>query len=237
MKTAPRFILNGGHILADLQFYEVDATYINYLLQTDARVPHIDYSATSPHDKFLCGIVLTVNGHDYFAPISSFTVPQRTNVLIRNAQGRVLASIRLSFMIPIPPGVASLKNIDAEQSQSYKFLLNNELRFCNRNADYIRQRAKIVYEAVTAKRIPLMIKNCCDFKALETACAEYMKMRALEKREGAAPVQTNTTENKVSVSTDEKPSVMERINVARNTRRQSESDAPPREAKKNGPEL
>jgi len=97
--------------MADLRFYEVASSYIDYLVKVDPRVPHVNYSATSPHDKFLCGIVLTINDHDYFAPISSFTVPQRTNILIRNAQGRVLSSIRLSFMIPIPPGAASLKDI------------------------------------------------------------------------------------------------------------------------------
>jgi protein AbiQ len=121
--------------MAELRFYEVDAAYINYLLKTDAKVPRVDYSASSPHDKFLCGIVLSVSGHDYFAPISSFTEQQRTNVVIKNAKGRPLSSIRLSFMIPVPPGVAALKDIGAEPSRSYKFLLYNELRFCNRNAD------------------------------------------------------------------------------------------------------
>ena len=172
--------------MADLKFYEVDASYIDYLLKVDSKVPHIDYSASSPHDKFLCGIVLTVDNHDYFAPITSFNKPQRTNVLIRNAQGRVLSSIRLSFMIPVPPDAVSLKNIDAEPSQSYKFLLYNELRFCNRNADYIRQRAKIVYDAVTVKEIPLMVQNCCDFKKLEAACAEYInntKTTIIEKHD------------------------------------------------------
>ena len=46
--------------LADLKFYEVDASYIDYLLKVDSRVPHVDYSESSQHDKFLCGIVLTV---------------------------------------------------------------------------------------------------------------------------------------------------------------------------------
>jgi len=162
--------------MADMRFYEVDTAYINYLLKVDSKVPHVNYSTISPYNKFLCGIVLSVNDHDYFAPISSFTTPQRTNILIRNSQGRILSSIRLSFMIPIPPGVVSLKNIDSEQSQSYKFLLYNELRFCNRNSDYICKRARIIYEAVTIKKIPFMVKNCCNFKLLETYCTEYIKI-------------------------------------------------------------
>jgi len=58
--------------VANLQFYEVDAEYIRYLMNVDSKVPQVDYSESSPHDRFLRGIVLTVNGHDYFAPISSF---------------------------------------------------------------------------------------------------------------------------------------------------------------------
>ena len=160
--------------MSDLKFYEVDSTYINYLSNIDSRVPYINYSEHSPHDKFLCGIVLIVSGYEYFAPISSFSIPQRTNILIKNTKGRVLSSIRFSFMIPIPPGIATVKDISAEPSQRYRFLLYDELRFCNRNANYIRQRAKAIYEAVVVRKIPLMVENCCDFTALEKACDEYM---------------------------------------------------------------
>ena len=77
-----------------LDFYEVSADYISYLLRFDSKVPKIDYSTTSKHDKFLCGIVLTINGQDYFAPISSFTTQQRTNLVIKNEEGKTLSSIR-----------------------------------------------------------------------------------------------------------------------------------------------
>jgi len=50
-----------------------------------------------------------------------------------------------------------------------------ELRYCRRNANAIYSRAKFVYEAVTIKQDPLMVKNCCDFSALEAACIEYSK--------------------------------------------------------------
>ena len=41
-----------------LDFYQVDAQYIAYLLKHDGRVPKIDCSAENAHEKFLCGIVL-----------------------------------------------------------------------------------------------------------------------------------------------------------------------------------
>lgn len=157
-----------------LDFFQVNAEYIAYLQKYDSRVPKVDYSATNAHDKFLCGIVLKVNGHDYFAPISSFRTPQRTNIIIKDTNGKDVASIRFSFMIPVPPDVISVKKIADEKSEKYRILLNMELQFCRKNANAIHSRARFVYNAVTAKKDPLMVKNCCDFKKLENACAEYV---------------------------------------------------------------
>jgi len=158
-----------------LDFYQIDADYILYLLKFDSRVPKIDYSASSAYEKFLCGIVLSIHGHDYFAPISSFKTPQRTNMIIKDANGKDVSSIRFSFMIPVPPGVLSIKRIADEPSPKYRILLDMELQYCRRNAKTIYSRAKFVYDSVTVKKDPLMLKNCCDFKILEIACSEYIK--------------------------------------------------------------
>ena len=158
-----------------LNFYQVDAGYIDYLLKFDSRVPKVDYTAANAYEKFLCGIVLNIHGHDYFAPISSFKTPQRTNIIIKDVNGKDVSSIRFSFMIPVPPTVVSIKRIEDEPSDKYRILLNMELQYCRRNAKAIYSRAKFVYEAVTVKKDPLMVKNCCDFTALEAACAEYIQ--------------------------------------------------------------
>jgi len=156
-----------------LDFYEVDADYITYLLKFDSKVPYIDYSETSKHDKFMCGIVLSVNGHDYFAPISSFVVQQRTNMVIKNENGKPISSIRFSFMIPIPQGVATPKSIKSEPSPKYKRLLDLELRFCRKNEKAIRRMAKHIHNTVVNAKDLIMAKNCCDFAKLEAACANY----------------------------------------------------------------
>ena len=173
MQNRPSLI--GGSMDNQLFFYEVSADYISYLLRFDSKVPRVDYSATSKHDKFLCGIVLAVNGHDYFAPISSFITPQRTNMVIKNEEGKSVSSVRFSFMIPVPPNIVSVKNFDDEPSSDYRRLLDLELRFCRKNSNVIRRLAKLVYNTVVNNKDPIMVKNCCDFKKLETACAEYIK--------------------------------------------------------------
>jgi len=156
-----------------LDFYEASADYISYLLRFDSKVPRVDYSATSKHDRFLCGIVLYVNGQDYFAPISSFATQQRTNLIIKNEEGKTLSSIRFSFMIPVPPGAITVKRIKDEPSPTYRRLLDWELQFCRKNAKAIYRLAKFVYNTVAENKDPIMVKNCCDFKKLEAACAEY----------------------------------------------------------------
>ena len=164
-----------------LYFFEVSADYISYLLRFDSKVPRVDYSATSKHDKFLCGIVLSVNGHDYFAPISSFTTQQRTNMVIKNEDGKAISSIRFSFMIPVPSNVVAVKNFDDESSQDYRRLLDFELRFCRKNSKTIYRLAKFVYNTVVNNNDPIMVKNCCDFKKLESACAEYANINHVNK--------------------------------------------------------
>ncbi len=45
----------------------------------DKQIPNITYSG---NNKFVCGIVLTINGHNYYAPISHLTNKQQTNLQI-----------------------------------------------------------------------------------------------------------------------------------------------------------
>jgi protein AbiQ len=158
-----------------LYFYEVSSDYITYLFGFDAKVPRIDYSATGEHDKFMCGVVLSVGSHDYFAPITSFKKQQHTNMIINNEQGDAISSIRFSFMIPVPPDVITVKNFKNEPSAAYRRLLELELRYCRRNSKAIHRLAKFVYNTVVKNKDAIMVKNCCDFKKLEAACVEYSK--------------------------------------------------------------
>ena len=162
-----------------LQFYEVDNAYIRFLSAVDSRVPRVNYSEQGRHPKFLCGIVLKVNDHDYFAPVSSFNKQVRSNIVIEDAKGSPVASLRFSYMIPVPHSALKVKNLGKEDPK-YRNLLDIELRYINRNVTAILTRAKYVYNSVVYKAMPEMVKICCDFKALEAACAEYIKMHSAD---------------------------------------------------------
>ena len=55
----------------NIKLYEVDAKYVNYLT---AFAPHLFHNkaAGQSNERKYIGVILTVNGMDYFAPLSSF---------------------------------------------------------------------------------------------------------------------------------------------------------------------
>jgi len=147
--------------MSRLKFYDIDENYIDYLKTFDHQVPNIRYNK---FNKFFCGIVLQVGQYNYFAPVTSLTKQQRTNFLIYD-KGRVISSIRFSFMIPAFPEVLTLKDF-SKQPQTYRDLLNAEIKYCNQKVDKIYKKAKQVYKIGTNRSHPLSY-TCCDFKLLE----------------------------------------------------------------------
>lgn len=152
-----------------LKFYDVDKNYIDYLRKYEIQIPNFNYES---NDKFVCGIVLSINELNYFAPISSFNKQQRTNLVILDKK-RAISSLRFSFMFPVPEDLLKLKDF-SDKPQSYRDLVNAEIKFCNNNRDKICKKAKEVYKIGTNKKHPLAY-TCCNFRLLEEKCLEYMK--------------------------------------------------------------
>jgi hypothetical protein len=78
-------------------------------------------------------------------------------------------------MIPVPSSAVSKKLINDEPSKSYRRLLNLELQFCRKNEDAILRKANRVHRDVVIRKDSVLVKSCCNFTALETACDEYQK--------------------------------------------------------------
>lgn len=161
-----------------LMFYDVDKKYIDFLKQYEPKIPTITYTE---RDKFLCGIVFSVNNHDYFAPISSVTQQQRSNLPIKNRTGETVATIRFSFMFPVPNGLAKIKDFSKEAG-AYRDLLHQEWVYCNRIAEKIHDKAKYIYKCVVEDKQDLMVKNCCNFALLEEKAHDYMRIKEEEKQ-------------------------------------------------------
>lgn len=149
--------------MKELNFYSVDPGYVTELQAVDPKVPNIHYET---HEKFACGVLFEIEGHEYFAPISSFKRQQRTNFIIKNSKGRPVGCIRFSFMFPIPKDLQAIKDFSAED-QKRKRLLIEELAYCNKHARRIKSKALHVYRTATSGENAHMAAVCCDFKALE----------------------------------------------------------------------
>lgn len=157
--------------MMSLNFYTIDQKYIKYLKSFDNKVPDIDYSSNK---KFFCGVVLKINGHEYFAPITSFKKKQQTNLIIysNSKNGKPISSIRFCHMIPVRKEYLTLKDISKISDPKYQSLVSAELQFCRANQEQIEKAAQRVYNyGITPQHF--QYKNCCKFSDLERALNNY----------------------------------------------------------------
>jgi protein AbiQ len=154
-----------------LSFFDIEEKYLNYLRNTDSQVPEISKTSNS---KFFCGIVLEINGFEYYVPISSFTKKQATNKIIYDEHNNPKASLRFCFMVPLPKNVSvkQMKDFSKISDQKYIGLLEKELEFCRKHAQTIKKDAKRVYQFGTNPQHK-QYKNCCKFKELENAAQKW----------------------------------------------------------------
>lgn len=165
--------------MSQFKFYEVDKEYVKFLQRHEGKIPNISYDT---NDKFVCGVLFDINGMKYFAPISSFTKQQKTNVLIKSSSGKIISSVRLSFMFPIPDQLVRVKDFSKEEYR-YKRLLMEELDFCNKNSHKIVKKALYIYQTVKDGSDALLKKNCCDFDRLESVYTQYLQqMNSMEEQ-------------------------------------------------------
>lgn len=91
----------------EIKLYEVDGNYINFLLP---YAPHLFQNRKSgqKNARKYIGVVLRVNGFDYFAPLSSFKDKHKTmKESVDFLKVKDYAVINLNNMFPVVKGVYS----------------------------------------------------------------------------------------------------------------------------------
>ena len=153
-----------------LSFYYVDKSYIDYLqkVETEARgfthVPNMEYE--NREKKFICGVVLQIQGIQYYVPVTSYTQQHDDNILIevpKDAYKPIKGSLRFNYMFPAPSECVT-ELIISNESEKRRNLLNKELKFVLDNESRIRNRAKQTYSKVINKVNNQIVANSCDFK-------------------------------------------------------------------------
>ena len=161
-----------------LNFYIADLDYVKYLQEAEkqsrgfSRVPNMAY-AQGRKQKFLCGVVLTVNEIDYYVPVTSYKEQKPDNFLIVADNGKVVSSLRFNYMFPIPKNLIEVRVISDEPDRAYRGLLAQELRYCIKNQAAIQRLAERTYRRVLLGKNVGLVVNSCDFKLLETKYHEY----------------------------------------------------------------
>lgn len=159
--------------MASIKLYEISAFYVDYLLPAAPHLFHNKKPGQQNERKYI-GIVLTVNGMDYFAPLSSFKEKHR-----RMAEGldfikvKDYAVINLNNMFPVPAKEYHYVDISQERNPQYKALLLAEYRYIKSIQERIKKNAATLYRLKTGGKESPLTKRCNDFKRLETLCQKY----------------------------------------------------------------
>lgn len=109
----------------NIRFYEIRTQYIDYLVPYAPHLFHNSKKGQANQRKYI-GVVLQVNGMDYFAPLSSFKPKHEGMDFIKVLR---YAVINLNNMFPVPPSERVYVDFVAIKDPSYKSLLLAEYRY------------------------------------------------------------------------------------------------------------
>ncbi len=164
-----------------LFFYTLSIDYYKYLKNFDHRVPQIH---SGKERRPFIGIILSVNGSNFYAPLSS---PKPKHLTMKNAQdftkiaNGVLGAINFNNMIPVPMDSVTKINPKVNDSMSeeeikYNLMLQNQLSWCNSHKLELIDKAKKLYDKYLQHTLNYdLLSRCCDFILLESKCTLWQK--------------------------------------------------------------
>lgn len=151
---------------------QVQSVYLDFLRQFDAKV-----SMDPTGRRKFVGVLFDMNGHAYFAPMSSpkpkhATISDNAPDIFKIDRG-LLGVINLNNMIPVPMEAIIHINISKEQDPRYQKLLREQASFIRKHADSIQKKAKKLHRIITDGHGPTLIKRCHNYSSLEQACLQF----------------------------------------------------------------
>ena len=167
-----------------LNLYSVSDRYIKYLRQFDNKI-YDNKERTRIHERKYLGIVLTVNGFNYYIPMSSpketdylnydkKIIKKDTNTIIRiHDKNRLYGTLRISNMIPVPITELEPYILSNETDFKYREVILGELRYINKNCNKIVKSAKIVYNQKNKNLDIGYIRNTVNFEVLEEKLKQW----------------------------------------------------------------
>jgi len=122
-----------------MRLYFIKDEYIDYLRKVEPKVPN------NKHERRpFVGIVLSVNGMDYYVPLSS---PKCKHKKMKNSKdfrkinGGVYGAINFNNMLPVVKEALIYFNIQNIQDSKYRNLLQKQYKFIVKEFDIIKKTA------------------------------------------------------------------------------------------------
>ena len=167
-----------------MNLYIADINYCNYLHYYEPKIPYIE---NEKENRPFIGVVLCVNGKNFFAPLTS---PKQKHKTMKDMQdflridSGILGGINLNNMIPIPRRYLEKIEIEEIKDLKYKNMLKAQMEWIDKNTLRITNRARNLYYLVIEKKATKeLISRCCNFKLLEKKCQEYMELNSIGEEE------------------------------------------------------
>lgn len=157
-----------------MKLYTISEEYINYLKQFSENIKY-NKNESRPY----VGIILEINGHNYFAPLGS-PKPKHTKmkesmdfIKIDNGQAGV---INLNNMIPV--SLECVKQIDFSlYDEKYVGLLKKQAIWINKNSPKIKSKTLKLYNFIVTRENTIFHKRSNDFRLLEEKSLEYFSKK------------------------------------------------------------
>lgn len=157
-----------------IKLYEINSRYIDYL---SPYAPHLflNKKPEQHNERKYIGIILQVNGMNYFAPLSSFKPKHdKMKEMIDFIKIKKYAVINLNNMFPVPKTECRYVEIAKEKDFRYRSLLLAEYRYIKSIQDRIRKNALVIYKHKQENgNTTGLSKRCNDFVTLEMLCINY----------------------------------------------------------------
>lgn len=161
-----------------MKIYAINNEYVRYLKGIDSKVPDV-YGGGKP----FVGIIVSVEGHNYMAPLTSYKIKQDrirpsmpTCVKLHehgNPENK-LGMIQLNNMIPVLESEVSLFDFEA-QNTNYRRLLIKQHVYIKTVIEEIETKALKLHRLVTISNDEFLCRLSCDFKLLEAHYTSYGK--------------------------------------------------------------
>ena len=168
------FAFTSEEILFGIRFYEIDDAYIDYLAKFTPHLFHNKQAGQHNERKYI-GVLLTINGYDYFAPLSSFKPKhEKMKEGLDFLKVGNYAVINLNNMFPADKKHCRFVDFSKEQNPQYKKLLESEYRIIRVRQDKILKNAVTLYNhRIKYGDSTALGKRCNDFNLLEEKAKLY----------------------------------------------------------------